>query len=543
MPSLNQVSLRMGFLLCCLFCSLLSAASTNRLLVTDHGAIGDGKTLNTAALQKAIDTCAGWGGGTVVFPAGRYLSGTLFLRSHVALHLEAGSVLLGSTNLADYPKRTPAFRSYACVNYVERSLIYAEKQQHVAIVGQGTIDGQGQAESFKHSYGRATYKKRPYLIRMTECRDVILRDVTIQNAAMWVQHYLACDDLLIDGVTVRSRVNHNNDGIDIDCCQRVRIANCIIDSGDDAIVLKSTAPRLCRDVTVTNCVLSSHCNAFKLGTESTGGFEDIVLSNCVLHDTRLAGIALEIVDGGKLSRVSITNVTMRDVLGGIFIRLGNRARPYLSQGPGGSVGTWSFPPGVTLPVPGVGSLDGVTISNVQIHGGSKIGCSITGLPGYPVRNVTLENIRVHSAGGGTLEDAQREIQERPSSYPEFSMFGVLPAYGFYVRHAQGLRFDHLDLSYAKPEARPALMLEDVKDADVMGLRAQVSGESVALVHCRQVQNALISGCRLGSSDHPLVAVFGKGNSNLNLIGNVCPRPVELGPEVKQDVVYIEGRHK
>ena len=157
------------------------------------------------------------------------------------------------------------------------------------------------------------YKSRPYLIRMINCRNILLRDVTIMNSPMWVQHYLKCEDVNIDGIKVDSRVNHNNDGIDIDGCQRVRISNCDIVSGDDAIVLKSTLDIPCKNITITNCVLSSDCNAFKLGTETNGGFQNIVFSNCTIYDTPLAGITLQMVDGGTLERVSVSNITMNNV--------------------------------------------------------------------------------------------------------------------------------------------------------------------------------------------------------------------------------------
>ena len=186
------------------------------------------------------------------------------------------------------------------------------------------IDGQGGAFKGPH-------KVRPYLLRIIGCRDVSVRDVTLKDSAMWVQHYLACEGVRLDGITVTSKCNANNDGMDIDGCQRVRIANCDIQSGDDAIALKSTLDRPCRHVVVTNCILSSDCNAFKLGTESNGGFENILMSNCALYDTRLAGIALEVVDGGRLDGVSISHVTMQNVGGPIFIRLGNRGRGFKAE--------------------------------------------------------------------------------------------------------------------------------------------------------------------------------------------------------------------
>lgn len=417
--------------------------------VRQRGAAADGSTPATKAIQVAVDACAAAGGGTVYFPPGRYLSGTIVLKSGVALELEAGAVLLGSANLADYPSHLAAFRSFTD-SYTEKSLIYAEKVENIAIRGRGRIDGQG--ASFPQQ--AHPYKLRPYLIRVIECRNILVEDVTIVNSPMWVQHYLASDDVVIRGIKVYSKVNHNNDGIDIDCSQRVRISDCDISSGDDAIVLKATANRPCRDVTVTNCTLNTNCNALKLGTESNGGFDNIAVSNCTIYDTRLAGIAVEMVDGGLLERVSFHNIVMKNTSCPIFVRLGNRARPFTEGGP----------------KPGMGRLRHVVISNVQAVGANNTGCSITGLPGHPVEDVTLDNVRLSFAGGGTPVDAQRKIEENADKYPEYRMFGTLPAYGFYCRHARNLTFRNVETRFDAPEARPGLVTEDVEGLRVIDSR-------------------------------------------------------------------------
>ena len=420
----------------------LAAVWPARAGVRDFGAVGDGVRLDTAAIQKAIDACSAAGGGTLHFPAGRYLTGTIFLKSRVTLELEAGSVLLGSRKLADYPVTVPALRTYTD-SYTDKSLIYAEKAEDIAIRGRGTIDGQGAAFE-------GPYKVRPYTIRVIQCRNVSIEGVTIRDSPMWVQHYLDCDGVSIRDVTVRSRVNHNNDGIDIDGCRRVRISDCDIWSGDDAIVLKSTFAGLCRDVTVTNCVISSNCNALKLGTESNGGFENIVMSNCTVYDNRLAGIALEMVDGGTLDRVIVSNIVMNKVGAPIFMRLGNRARPYTENGPR----------------PGMGSFRNVIVSNVEATGCGPTGCALAGLPGHPIENVTVENVRLSFDGGGKLRTD--EVPEFPEKYPEFGMFGKLPAYGLYCRHARNLSLRNVRTSVAAADPRPALVCDDVKELELKG---------------------------------------------------------------------------
>ncbi len=436
-----------------------SDASVSRFVynVSELGAKGDAETLNTKAIQKAIDVCAESGGGTVFVPAGSFLSGTIYLKSGVTMNLSPGCTLLGSKSLKDYPATVQAFRSYTD-NYTDKSLIYGENLNNVAIVGRGAIDGQG--ASFK-----GPYKVRPYLIRLVTCRNVLVEDITLKNSPMWAQHYLACDDLNVRGITVRSRCNHNNDGINIDCCHRVCISDCNISSGDDAIVLKSTAARACENVAITNCVLSSACSAVKFGTESNGGFKNIVVTGCSIYDTNLAGVALEIVDGGTLEQVVVSGITMKNVRSPIFLRLGNRARPFKKA----------------MARPPTGVFRNVTISNIEASGAGKTGSSITGLPGRPIENVTLSNIRICVHGGGTKEEANRAVDEKPEAYPECTMFGILPAYGFYCRHVRGLKFRDVQLRWAEPDRRPALILEDVDDAEIKGFDASSAEDGSPIV--------------------------------------------------------------
>jgi polygalacturonase len=425
------------------------AASAGRAVynVTDFGAAGDGVRLDTQAIQKAIELCHQSGGGTVLLPPGRYLSGTIELKSNVALRLEMGATLLGSTNLADYPERRPAFRSYTD-HYTDKSLLYAEKAENIAICGHGRLDGQGKAFS-------GPYKVRPYMIRIIECRGVTVTGIHMVNSPMWVQHYLACENVMIRGIRVHSRVNHNNDGIDIDCSDRVSISGCEISSGDDAIVLKSTADRPTRNVAISNCVLSTACNALKLGTESNGGFSNIAISNCTIYDTRLAGIALEAVDGGALERVSVSNIVMDGVGAPVFLRLGNRARPYREGGP----------------KPGISTFRDVIISDVQATRCGPVGCALSGIPNHFLEDVTLRNLRLRFVGGGAGQLAWRTVPEEEDKYPEFKMFGDLPAFALYCRHMRGLRIDGLEVGFDKPDERPAVVFEDVEQARIENSRA------------------------------------------------------------------------
>ncbi len=475
-------------------CNYLSSQSLF-VNVLDFGAVNNGKTISTQAIQKAIDDCAKKGGGTVHFPAGRYITGTIFLKSFITINLESGAVIEGSKNLSDYPVVESGIRSYTD-NYTNKSLIYGENLENIALTGRGIIDGNGASFKVSDEIRKAnifdSYKMRPYMIRIINCENVKVKDISIINSPMWVQHYMACRNVNIDGITVNSRVNSNNDGIDIDACDGVRISNCNIISGDDAIVLKSTLDKPCRNITITNCVISSDCNAFKLGTESNGDFHNISLSNCIIHDNRLAGIALEMVDGGSLNNVTVSDVNMHTVGCAIFIRLGNRARPFMENNPKAYTNRQEAKN--DLKKPGMGSLFNVMISNIQATNVGKTGCSITGIPSFPARNITLSNIRLSFSGGGTEELVNRTIEEFPDKYPEFGMFGTLPAYGFFCRHVTGLTLANIDLSYQEPDYRPAIWLSDVKDSRISDLKANCEEETEAVIFIENSGNIVIRDC-------------------------------------------------
>ncbi len=391
--------------------------------------------------------------------------------------------------------------------------------ENIFIEGHGTLDGQGNARAFnpEMAFGR------PYIIRFSECRNVTVRDIRLINSPMWVQHYLACTDLILDGVRVHSHVNRNNDGIDIECCDRVRVSNCDIDSGDDGICLKSSGMRITRNITITNCVVRSTCNGLKAGTESNGGFENIAISNCAVHDTRLAGLALESVDGATLSGVAVSNITMRGVGAPVFIRLGNRARPIESGGPHQPTG----------------KVENITISDIEALGGGITGCSITGLAGHRVRNVELSNIRLRFQGGGTRDLAARLVPEKPAAYPEFSMFGKLPAYGFYCRHVEGLKFSNLHTDFEEPEARPALVADDVERLEISRADlAQASGGGPAMLF-QNVAGATIHGCRPWQEIETYLRVEGQASKGIVLLANdlsQAQKPFEVASGVPAGAV-------
>ena len=261
-----------------LYCSSISATARD-YVITDYGAKSDTTELCTAALQQCIDLCSEAGGGRVVVPAGHYKTGTIILRSNVNLHLELGATLYGSTNLQDYRRMTTSYKSLR-THTPTIQLIYADAVENVVIDGYGTIDGQGRV--FPKQSWNDEGITRPHLLRFIQSRDIVVRDVTLRNSGCWMQHYLACDRIRIDGIRVVNRNNYNNDALDLDGCHDVIVRGVTADSDDDGITLKSTSPRLCENIVIADCVVSSHCNAVKLGTETNGGFRNISIRNIVV---------------------------------------------------------------------------------------------------------------------------------------------------------------------------------------------------------------------------------------------------------------------
>src|SRR5579862_8608454 len=259
----------------------ITAAAENVIDATKAGVAGDGATLNTVPIQKAIDACSAAGGGTVRFPAGRYLTGTIQIKSNVTLRLDEHATLLGSTDVADYRNLDPFVDGSG--NPMGHALVVAVGADHVGIEGNGTVDGQGRSLSAK----QRPYSMRPFLLRWVRCTNVIVRDVHLANPGAWTLNFFEVKGALVEGVTIRSRDQklRNNDGVNIDSSENVRVRDCDVISGDDALVIKATSAKPSRDIVVSGCKLSTRTNAIKLGTESFGGFENISVSNCQVSDT------------------------------------------------------------------------------------------------------------------------------------------------------------------------------------------------------------------------------------------------------------------
>jgi len=465
--------------------------------VRQFGAKGDGQTKDTKAIQSAVDA-AGVSGGTVCLPPGKYLSGTVRFKSHVTVFLDAGATLIFSPDKEDFDPyekldfKRPDDEETSDFHY---ALLRGQNVEHVGVVGPGTIDG------------NRTKRRGPKPIAFKNCRHIAVRDITIKNSPNYNISLLGCDHVNIEGVTI---LNGYCDGIDPDCCHHVRIANCFVESWDDAIVPKASFAlgyrRSTENVTVTNCVLTTACNCFKLGTESSGDFKNITVSNCTMfarpdlwkNRNPSSGISLEMVDGASLERIAVSNIVMVDIESPIFVRLGNRGR---SQ---------------TVPKPE--HLEGISISDIVATGAQRAS-SITGIPGFPVRRITLKNIRISAIGGGTAELARKQVPELENKYPDADMFGDLPAYGLFCRHAETLVLDNVHFHLEKPDARPALILDRVEDLDLRTLSvAPPSGEEPAIA-LQNLRRCFIQGVRAQAGTKTLFELSGARTERISALAN------------------------
>jgi polygalacturonase len=440
--------------------------------VLDYGAKPDGKTLNTRSIQRAIDDVFQAGGGTVAVPAGTFLTGRIELKSRVTLNLGEGATLLGSTSINDF-NAEPGSSSHG------RHLIFAQAADDVSLTGSGVIDGQGPsfwepsgrgplpaedawADVASHSIAPRKSGRPSPMLEFVNCRRLKINGVHIVNAPGWTLRAVNSDEVEIRGIHIKNpTIGPNTDGIDITGCQNMLITDCTVDTGDDAICLKSenpygADPRLLKNIEVINCTLTTCCNGFKLGTSSEGGFENIKFSNSVIRngpvpfgERVISGIALEVVDGGWIDGVTVTGIHMERTRTPIFIRLENRKRVH------------------DYPQHG---LRNVNIENVQATE-ALLASSITGLPGMEVQDVTLSHIEVQNVLAVRPESINRSVPEKETGYPEARMFGMLPASGLYVRHARNLRLNDLAFVATAGETRPALIFDDVIGAQLSGIKS------------------------------------------------------------------------
>lgn len=486
--------------------------------VTAYGAKGDSTTLNTPFIQAAIDDCFKKGGGQVIFPAGKYLSGTIVLKNNITLRLGKDAVLLGSTRVDDYRNMDP-FTDGLGIE-VGWALLVAVDADNIGIDGEGTIDGQGaklKAEQILTDTRPESQRwgRRPFLVRIVRCTNVHVRGITLKYAAAWTSHYFQCRNMEIEKVKIVSHGVAHNDGMDIDGCQHVRIRDCDVESGDDALCFKTTSSKMaCSDIEVTDMKLKSGQGAIKMGTESMAGFEDIRISRCYIYDTRNGGIKLLTVDGAHLRNVVISDITMVEVRTPILIRLGSRLSVFRKDA------DTQQPTGI---------LDQVTIRNVKARAAYDAqlmppsGILITGVPDHPITRLTLENIDIDLAGGGTAENARQVVPEAIDKYPEVKTFGPLvPAYGVWARHVQGLKLINIHFTLNRNDLRPAFVCEDGKDIEISRCRIPATTGAQAIIRLENVQGAHINKIEVKGSAVSFVRIERSDPAGIIVTKNILP---------------------
>ncbi len=433
------------------------------------GIKSNGTTLNTTAIQKAIDYIHEKGGGRLVFYVGRYLTGNIQLKSNVKIRLEEGAILVGSTNIYDYN-----------INGPYSSLIFAFQADNIGITGKGVIDGQGREVAYhlidqihkgilkdELKYDRPA-TRRPRAIYFRECKNVDIKGINIRNSADWVQVYDQCENLKIDSITVDSKAFWNNDGLDIVDSRNVKVTNSFIDSSDDAICFKShDASKKCENVEVRNCVARSSANGIKFGTMTAGGYRNFKIVNNKVYDTYRSAITIATPDGGSIDNILIDSLYAYNTGNPIYLRIGAR----WNNGRTGSMNQITIQ-NMYAEIPATKPDAGYEYEGpVEDLPRNISPSSIVGLPGQDITNVTLRNIHLVYPGGSNPNYAFRGIKpadldsipEMPAAYPEFSQFKELPAWGFFVRHAKNISFENVTLTSKAKEYRPALVLIDAKD--------------------------------------------------------------------------------
>lgn len=469
-------------LLLLIFCLTVGVAEAKIYNVQSYGATGDGVTIDTPAINRAIEEAAANGGGTIYFPAGEYACYSIRLKSHIHLYLEQGAQLVGAfpTETEGYDEAEPnehnKFQDFGHSHW-KNSLIWGIGLEDISITGPGLIYGKGltREESRLRGVGNKA-------ISLKLCKNVTLKDISMLHCGHFALLATGVDNLSILNV----KVDTNRDGFDIDCCKNVRISDCTVNSPwDDAIVLKASYAlgyfKDTENVTISDCLVSGYdrgsvldctwqrdepqapdhgfvTGRIKLGTESSGGFKNIAITNCIFE--RCRGLALETVDGGHLEDIVISNITMRDIVNApIFLRLGARMRS---------------PEGTP-----VGTMKRIRISHINVfNADSRYSSIISGIPGALIEDVTLDNIHIYYQGGYSAADGLKMPPEQERTYPEPWMFGTIPAKGIFIRHTRGVSLSDIHFHYAQPDGRPLFVTDDADD--VYYHRITVDGKEVKM---------------------------------------------------------------
>jgi polygalacturonase len=489
--------------------------------IKDYGAVGDGKVLDTKAIQTAIDTCSKTGGGEVAMRNGTFLSGTIFIKNNVTLKVEASAKLLASGNLEDYAPRGTIEPQRYPEPQMDHCFIYAENAKNIGICGRGEINGNG--GKFPNRNKKYKYEYRPMLIRFFNCQYIQVKDVKLRDPAAWTSAFLDCSDIWVRGVDIEALIKGNGDGLDFDSCQNIVISDCKIVGTDDTICLQNSKPdRICKNVVITNCILKSACACIRFGYMSAGNIKDVVVSNCILYDTFREGIKIQSCEGADIENISFDNIVMRDVGRPIVLHL-NR--------------------GIVSPVyykaqkePEDGGFRNVSFSNIQIVNGLEIeepilhghnreivvrapwynGIFINAKDGSYIEDVSIRNLSYRLIGGVKKQQARFEeyppmdyaVQcASPLKYGKIAFYN--PAYFLYSRNVKGLTLENINIELIKADERPAMVFDEISDLEIIGLKLNADKSGDDLIYMRNVNDALLERVKTSGKKKNLIRKMGK----------------------------------
>ena len=515
--------------------------------IRDFGAKGDGKTLDTAALQAAIDACTRDGGGTVLVPAGTFVIGTTELKNNVTLHLAASATLLGSGNGKDYHEIAAIpLNGDSTLGDGNWALLYAVEARNITVEGQGTIDGQG------HLFNNYAQKdqpppagifgpQRPYHLLFHRCQNIVVRDLQLLRCAFHSIRVIQSERVRMEGLYIHNRVNVNNDGFHFISAKYVTISNCVLLVQDDACALFGS----CQFVTVTNCVFSTRWSVFRFGG---GDVKNISVSNCVIYETY--GCPIKIGAGRMtLENVSFSNLILQDVTGPIAVNFSGRSRNEdggAPPAPAGFVRNLSFSNIRASVVAGPQPeryTDMPTIG--KIYPGEQHSCiTLNGLDGVWIENVTFNDVHVTYAGGGSAQlAAKRNVPQITREY--FGVWGEEPvgppAYGLFARNVKGLTLNNVRFTVAEPDLRPAVVFDNVQDAAIHGLSAQGNPAAESVLRFTRVKDALLTASRVLTEAAAFLQIEGEANSNVIIDGGDLTKaasPLALQAGAKKTAVKI-----
>ncbi len=427
--------------------------------VIDFGAKADGITLDTKAVQKAIDTCTKNGGGRVIIPSGKtILIGTIYMKSFVSLHLENGAILLGSANINDYSTNTHK-NMYKNEPHMDRCLIFAQEAKSFSIEGYGTIDGNGHFKNFTRETGR------PMLMRFMNSNDIHLKDVTIKNPAAWTSAWLYCNEIVVDGIKIVSRANNNGDGLDFDGCTNVRVSNSSFDTSDDSICIQaSLQDKPSKNIVVTNCTFTSKWAGMRVGLLSRGDIESVSVTNCTFNDIDDSGLKIQLNEGGEMKNMTFSNLIMKNVPRPIFMTFAQQKACVDA-------------PEEMYPMKAMHHFifSDIIADNSALDKNSAI--FLTGMPNNYITDIQLNNIQMIVSGGGTKEDAQKTnfkeytLDVLDGWWPEFHLVGTLPAYGIFARHVKLLSVNNFQIKTVSIDHRPPIVFDDVLQETIKNTNA------------------------------------------------------------------------